>query len=130
MTLLQEWVEKTSGDPVVWGKTDCTAYCVEWVKYAYGVDFSLPAYTSRKEAQKLIAEAGCLADLWGKQILKHGGYEVFEPQEGDVGVIETSDHGQVGVIFTGRGAMIWKGEGGVVFLGGNPKSIAKVWSFR
>ena len=130
MTLLQEWVAKTCDDPVVWGKTDCTAYCVEWIKHAYGVDFSLPAYASRKEAQKLIAGAGCLADLWDKQVAAHGGYEVFEPQEGDVGVIETSDSGQVGVIFTGRGAMIWKGNKGVVFLGGNPKSIVRIWSFR
>lgn len=130
MTPLQEWVEATSQEPVVWGQNDCTAYCVAWIKHAYGVDFSLPQYASRKEAQQHIAKAGSLAELWNEQILKHGGYEVFEPQEGDVGVVNTSDHGQVGVIFTGRGAMLWKGDGGLVVLGGNPKSIVKVWSFR
>jgi hypothetical protein len=130
MTQLQDWVAKTADDPVVWGKNDCTAYCVEWVKHAYGVDFGLPSYASRKQAQRLIASAGCLADLWGEQITKHGGCEVHEAQEGDVGVIDTSDSGQVGVIFTGRGAMIWKGDGGAIMLPGNPNAIVKVWSFR
>lgn len=86
----REWID---------GEHDCSAWPARWA------GIPIPAYSTREEAEALVADAGDLVALWVRRI---GGRlrRVAEPIAGDVGIIQAVDAQrrvtQVGAIFTGR----------------------------
>lgn len=115
------------GKPVVWGVDDCSAWAAGWYHLKTGNKPSLPEYSSKDEAHKLIEQAGGLVTLWGRALVGFG-IERFGPaQSGDVGIIDTRKFGPVGGIFGAGGVFYLRSEDGYSMLSPRQKTILRVW---
>lgn len=126
--LLKAFIESWKDVPVIWGESDCTAYAAKWVEIATGCAVPrLADYSSRDEALELISRYGGLLALWDEALAQAGIFENhYEPQLGDVAIVRTADHGDVGVIIANDGACILRTETGTRFL--RPRAFEKVWA--
>lgn len=126
--LLKAFIEGWKDVPVVWGESDCTAYAAKWVEIVTGSPVArLADYSSKDEALEIIAQYGGLLSLWDAALERAGIYENhLEPELGDVALVRTADHGDVGVIIANNGACILRTETGTRFL--RPRSFVKVWA--
>lgn len=122
---VKAYARSFEGVPVTWGVDDCSMFVARWVERETGLPLPLPSYGSRDEAHTLIAEAGSLAALWGNLAAEVGIHETGAPELGDVGVIDTSRFGQVGVIWLANGACYWRESKGVTLF--QPRCYVKAW---
>lgn len=123
---LAAFLASFDGEPVVWGKTDCTACPALWLRQN-GYDVRLPEYASRGEAHALIEDAGGLVPLWSRHLAGTGiGTRYGDPKLGDIAIIETRLLGDVGVIVGAGGLCCWRKEGGFFWLA--PRSYLQVWA--
>lgn len=129
-TLLQAHVAAVEGATVQWGASDCTSWCAAWVLAATGktVPF-LGSYATLDEAHALIDAAGGLDVLWAQALARVGIHATpYAPQLGDVGIVNTSRFGHVGVIFAADGIALWRAEAGTALLRPRARDIIKVWA--
>lgn len=126
------YAEAAFEQPTIWGESDCTAWTRSWVESVHGRRMRLPKWSSREQALKYIEEAGSLADLWAGQIEVYGLFEQhYDPQPGDIGVINTHVAGQIGGIFLNHGIFAWRAEPvGARLLRPRPRTIVKVWAIQ
>lgn len=116
---------------VDWGVDDCSAWVAAWVEKAFGAKINLPSYSSREEALALIDKAGSLAALWDNLCAEAGSFGAhFEPEYGDVAVIDFGSYGQVGMIALDAPNFVWRTDVGYTIRSAFPRHIVKVWSFR
>ena len=141
---LRAYCSSVDGRPVTWGCDDCSTWALQWVVDETGREVDWPRYDTRDEAMAKIDEAGGLLPLWDAMAAKLGlpefiglhGFPLVAPPLGSVGIIETSHHGQIGVIFAdalvGCARMdVLEGEGpGVRMIGLRPRTIVKVWTLE
>lgn len=128
--LLQAHVAAVENKPVEWGVDDCTSWAAAWVLSATGkaVPFSA-SYASLDEAHALIDEAGGLDVLWMRALAQIGIWSTpYQPELGDVGVVNTASFGPVGVIFANDGVALWRAESGTGLLRPRKRDIVKAWS--
>ncbi len=124
-----DWKQQWDGVPVVWGESDCTAWAARWVEFATGKKLDLPKWNSRRDAQRLIAEAGSLEALWDEHLAKVGIYQTSEARWGDVGIMNTTVAGPVGGIFSPWAAGFnWRAEDGIRLLSIRPANLIAIWS--
>lgn len=127
--LLQAHVEGVEGKPVVWGESDCTSWAAGWVKTVTGKDVPFLGYSTLDEAHTLIDEAGGLDVLWTRALAQVGIYSTpYDPTLGDVGVVNTTRFGPVGVIFAQDGIALWRADNGTGLLRPRRRDIIKVWA--
>lgn len=126
---LQAFVEAVEGKPVEWGVDDCTSWCAAWVRDLTGRDVPFSAfYATLDEAHALIDEAGGLDVLWTEALAQADIFSTpYPPQLGDVGIVNTSRFGNVGVIFAQDGIALWRAEAGTGLLRPRARDIVKVW---
>lgn len=131
---LSDFIKGYQDKPVVWGASDCSSFCAAWVARQAGQGVKLPDYKSRQAAHDLIAEAGGLYVLWHQALeglpVKERLLRGFDmPQAGDVGIVNTGIHGEVGVIFTDFNLCLWRAETGFAYLHPRADRIVAAWSF-
>lgn len=86
-----------------WGFDDCSMWPAMWIAERCNRDLEIPAYDSEDDARAMIASAGSLANLWSDIASRNAIAATVDPQAGDVGVIHTALHGQIGCIFAKYG---------------------------
>lgn len=128
--LLQAHCEAVEGLPVVWGQNDCTTWAKAWVETATGRSVPLlGTYSSIEEAHALIDESGGLDTLWMRALARAGIHSTpYDPALGDIGVVNTSRFGPVGVIFAQDGVALWRADNGTALLRPRRRDIIKVWA--
>lgn len=126
--LLKSFIEGWKNVPVIWGENDCTAYAAKWVEMSTGCAVPrLADYSSQSEALELIGQYGSLLAIWDEALAQAGIFENhFEPKLGDVALLRTADHGDVGVIIANDGTCILRTDTGTRFL--RPRTFLKVWA--
>lgn len=128
---LQAFVQAVEGKPVEWGRDDCTAWCAAWIREATGKEVPfLGSYDSLDQAHELIDAAGGLDALWSQALARVGMYStpyVNDTQLGDIGIVNTSRFGPVGVIFSDDGIALWRADNGTALLRPRRRDIFKVW---
>lgn len=115
---------------VTYGVDDCTMFAREWVKVAKGIEVPFIPVGNRKQAYELIREKGGLETLWSEALGKAGipvGHD--KPQFGDIGLIDTRDHGPIGAIFAhgGLGAVRELSGGWRWF---SPRTVQAYWDLQ
>lgn len=136
MTILTDYIESAEGVPMVWGESDCSAWVANWVSHATGVSLPLPQWSTRREAQRLIVDAGSLHALWSDALAGTRFYRTWQPVDGDVGIINTGLAGPVGCIFCcgmsidgyKANAVAVRSENGVNLMGLRPANMIAAWS--
>ncbi|MGH6862446.1 MAG: DUF6950 family protein, partial [Phyllobacterium sp.] len=124
---LQAYVEATEGRPVKWGVDDCTSWVASWICAELGVDLPRLPFASRDDAHRIIHHFGSLDAIW-RDRLKGYANETSMPQLGDVGIVDTSRFGQVGVIFARDGHALWRAAHGTALLTPRPSSLITAWA--
>lgn len=125
---LRVFLEEENGKPSVWGRSDCSATPCMWLR-RLGHDVRLPAYSSKDEARAIVARHGSLVAAWdhflaGTEI----GERIGDPVLGDIAVIDTRLHGQIGGILAQGGILaIRRDEGGFAWFG-PARRFEKVWA--
>lgn len=111
---LQAFLTRFEGVPVVWGESDCSAAPALWWNEETGRKVELPAYSSREEAHAIIRRRGGLDAVWDDIAAQAGACQRYgDPEVGDVAIIDTRLHGQIGGICgAGRILIIRKDNGG------------------
>lgn len=126
--LLAEFIDKAV-EPVRWGVDDCTMWAATWVNIASGRPVATLGYDTEDKARVLIEQHGGLLNIWDRALSDAGFFESYEPQLGDVGLVDTRLSGPVGVIFGGGGlAMRRKADGGVWTFSTARRALIKAWS--
>jgi hypothetical protein len=125
---LRNFCEAHINTPCVWGSHDCTQFAARWVRQETGRTLALEPYSSRAGAYRLIARAGDLAALWAGVMHREGFATTHDPKAGDVGIVETQDHGQIGVIWTRPGFAAWRTENGVKVWVPRPDKVIASWA--
>ena len=136
MTKLTEYIEKAEGTPLIWGESDCTAWAASWVSEASGVLLDIPEWNSRRDAKRLIVEAGSLLELWSGVLSRSSFYRTWQPVNGDVGIINTGIYGPVGCIFCcglpieeyRATAVAVRSEKSASLMGLRPENMIAAWS--
>ncbi|WP_174804340.1 DUF6950 family protein [Martelella limonii] len=126
-----DWIAQWSETPITWGVDDCSAFAALWIKDARGIDVPLPQWSSRKEAKRLIAEAGSLYALWQEALAKSHIYEIpiHRVRTGDVGILNTTISGPVGgIFFAYGGGFASRFNDGVKRLPVRPANVIAAWS--
>lgn len=128
--LLQAHVDAVEGKPVVWGESDCTSWAASWVKTVTGKDVPfLGSYADIETAHRLIDEAGGLDVLWTQALARISIYSTpYDPELGDVGIVDTASFGPVGVIFAQGGVALWRADAGTALLRPRRRAIIKTWA--
>lgn len=126
--ILAEFLDEMDGQPVKWGKTDCSATPHRWLA-RLGIVADLPAYRSREEAHAIIAKHGDLLATWDwclrDTVL---GERIGAPQLGDIAVIDTRLYRQIGGIVASGGILIVRKDDGQFQWFGPVRRFAKVWA--
>jgi hypothetical protein len=127
---LHAFIMAVEGKAVEWGRDDCTTWAAAWVKEVTGKEVPLlGSYSTLDEAHTIIDEAGGLDVLWTMALAPLNIHETpFEPQLGDVGIVNTSRLGHVGVIFAQDGIALWRAIQGTALLRPRARDIVKVWA--
>lgn len=127
---LRAYLQDACEQPAVWGESDCTSWAAKWVEVATGKTVRRPHWSSRREAQALIAKAGSLDTLWQDVLSSFGLVERYsDPQPGDVGLIDTHTAGPVGGVFLHHGLFAWRGEPvGLRIIAPRRRTIIRVWA--
>lgn len=115
--------------PATFGIDDCSTWPAQWAVDISGREIDWPAYDSREVANALIAQAGSLEAVWSP-ILRRAGFSQTdgeEPGVGDIGIIKTRHHGDVGGIFAFGRTFCWRAEKGVRLLGPRRHTIIMTW---
>lgn len=113
---LKALVESYEGIPANWD--ECSVYPAQWIADELGIDVPWPSYADEAEGRAMIEAAGGLVNLWSDVAKEIGVKEVRrEPvQLGDVGVIRTSKHGQIGGVFADHGVFTCRTTNGMRHL--------------
>lgn len=99
--LLDAYLIEVANRAFTWGEHDCCSMASEWVRRCSGVSIELPAYTTAKEALRIIAAGGGLQAM----ITERLGQPADEPQRGDVALLAGGAVGIVlGEVVAGPGA--------------------------
>lgn len=124
--LLQAHLDEAQALDMVWGTDDCTAWVASWMERRTGRAVHRPQWHSEEEARRLIDAAGSLDALWDRVMRENGYPETFEPERGDVGIIDVRGV-QVGGIFLAGGYFAWRGapRGVAVLL---PRQTVRAWA--
>lgn len=111
--------ERLKGAPVRWGEDDCSMMPAQWIASITGKEFDFPLYSSREEADAIIADHGGLVTVWSKMAKQVGLMEIIneQPQIGDVGIIMNNHEVPVGGIFLHGGVIMWRAEVGTRQIG-------------
>ncbi len=126
---LLDWLKQSETIKCVWGRSDCSAWPAKWVEFLTGKPVPLPQYSSRDEADMMIANAGSLEVLWGRAlqgIAEPIGTDPGLCKAGDVGILNTKRYGQTGVIIASPRLAYIKAEGpggGVI----RPRNMVQIW---
>lgn len=124
---LRAFLEEIAAEPVTWGRNDCTATPWRWVQ-RHGVTGALPAYASREAAHAIIARHGSLVATWDHYLDGQLDPRWDAPQPGDVAVIDTALHGQIGGILASGSIMVIRRDDGGFQWFGPVRRFAKVWA--
>lgn len=123
---LRAYVDAAQTEPLVWGKSDCSAWPAAWVAQETGRKVPLPPYGSRADAHAIIGKAGGLVNVWSAMAQQVGLLTTPQPVLGDVGVVALSDR-DIGGIFAHDGILYVRTDAGRV-IGLRPKKILAAWS--
>jgi hypothetical protein len=128
MAELSAFLEAEQQEMPVYGRSDCTATPCRWVQ-RLGHRVLLPVYASKEEARAIIAGHGSLVSAWDHFLSRADVHErQGDPQLGDVAVIDTRLHGQIGGILAQGGILaIRRDEGGFAWFG-PVRRFEKVWA--
>lgn len=127
--LLKAFIEGFHGKPVTFGVDDCAPFAALWIEYATGRKVHLPAYDSREGGQELIRRAGGLVEVCEPCLAESDVFERFGvPRLGDVGVLRTSQFGDVGGVFGAGGCFFWRHAEGTAVLCPRQRYVLKVWA--
>lgn len=125
---LAAFLQSLEGVPTVWGETDCSATPWRWLR-ARGISASLPAYASREEARAIVARHGDLVATWDACLDGSGVGERFgDPHLGDIAVIDTRLHWQIGGIVAHGGILAIRKDDGHFAWFGPVRRFEKVWA--
>lgn len=115
--------------PVTWGRDDCSMFAAQWAADQIGRDLLFPSFDGEDEGRAMIARHGGLVGVWDEVARANGLSRVQGAiQSGDVGVIHTFAHGDVGCIFLKYGAMAMiRADHGYGLLGIREKHIMGAW---
>ena len=119
---IRRLAKSLEGVPVTWGPDgdDCSQLPLQWVvgwrerMTGTAPHVEAPDYSTREEAEAVIAAAGGLVNVWDPICRQLGLSEIGAadiPVIGDVGIFKTS-FGEVGGIFVHGGAILWRHERG------------------
>ena len=106
---LPEYIASNRRRPFEWGSFDCVLFVAGWVRLRTGVDqlAGLPAWTSEREARRVIASIGGLSAALDSRLVRiKPGMAI----DGDIGIVENT----LGV-FTGR-HIVAAGQSGLIFI--------------
>lgn len=123
---LQAHIDAVTAVPVVWGLSDCSAWAGAWVESQLGRSLRLPRYRGEAEGRALIDAAGGLVALWDSVAARAGLRETGAPALGDVGLVETSAFGPVGVIVAVGGLCALRTPASVTYL--RPRRFLRAWT--
>ncbi|MEP9374991.1 hypothetical protein [Mesorhizobium sp. KR1-2] len=124
---LQAYVDAVEGKTVEWSVDDCTSFAAGWVELISGIMVPRLKFNNQDEAHSLIAGHGGLLPIWENALRNFPlRYEFDRPRLGDVGVVETSRFGEVGVIVAHDGIALWRAAKGTALL--RPRRFVKVWA--
>lgn len=124
---LGDYINGTGGIPAEWGVSDCTEWLARWIEAETGKTLPRAAYSSKREAQRLIADAGGLVSLWDGALLPAGIERADAVRAGDVSVVDTMNFGPVGCVWTRPGIAAWRTENGVKLWSPNSSHILASW---
>ncbi|MFP1634081.1 DUF6950 family protein [Zhengella sp. ZM62] len=121
--------ERFTDVPVTWGLDDCSMFAAQWAADRLGREFVFPSYEGEDEGRALIASYGGLVPVWDAVAEANGLSRVHGPvRAGDIGVIHTFAHGDVGCIFMKYGTMVMiRATTGVRLIGIREKHVAGAW---
>lgn len=127
-----EFAKQFCWKPVEWGKDDCSMFAAQWAADRLdrlGREFRFFHYDGEDEARALIEEKGGLVNVWDEVAAANGIYRVPDRiRSGDVGVIHTHLHGDVGCIFVKYGAVcLIRSDLGFHSLGIREKHVLGAW---
>lgn len=126
--LLASFVDRAV-EPVRWGVDDCTMWAANWVEIASGRAVATHSYDTEDKARALIERHGGLLNIWDRALGDAGFFESYDPQLGDVGLVDTRLSGPVGVIFAAGGlGLRRKAGGGVWTFSTARRALIKAWS--
>ena len=128
MTFGDRFAEKS----VEWGIDDCSMWVATWIAGRFastGREIVFPAYGSEAEARQIIDAAGGLANVWAEVAAVNGIQPVRDSiRAGDVGIINTFLHGDVGCIFMKYGAVAAiRSDPGYRMIGIREKHVVAAW---
>jgi hypothetical protein len=107
--LLPAYLDEIGDEPLAWRKSDCVMAVAGWVERLHGIDCSLfvPPYESAEQGLAIIENRGGF-DCYAIKVMAHLGFAVTpEPEDGDVGLIDTRTLSNV--IGGGVLAILWRG---------------------
>lgn len=126
---LKAYIAALGERPATWGVDDCSTWPAQWAVEITGREIDWMPYDSREAAHAIIEAAGSLEAVWSPLLRRAGFIEIHgeEPSVGDIGIIKTKYHGDVGGIFAFGRAFCWRAEKGVRMLGPKLHTIVTVW---
>jgi len=134
---LRTFCASVAGKPIEWGQDDCSTWVLQWVVNETGSEVDWPAYSSREEAEAMIASAGGLEAIWTRMARDLRLVECHEEAipAGSVGLLNVETWGgPVGVIFAHGNVVCWRHERGARVFGvrrwsnAGRATIVKVWT--
>lgn len=120
MADIAEFLQRYTGEPFVWGKSDCALWVASWWAENHGVDPAAKlrsTYASEEEKEALVAREGGLLRLVSGLAASVGAKRLQNPQRGSFAIIEPG----ICAIWTGD---FWavRSPTGIVFI-----KEAKAW---
>lgn len=124
-----DFCEQFDGKPCEWGVDDCTMFAAQWAMVRLDQQILFKPYHSEEQARATIEKYGSLVNLWGEMAQMNGIPKVHDRiQAGDIGIIHTYRHGDVGCIFLKYGASVAiRTDESCGFLGIREKHVLGAW---
>lgn len=85
--LLEDFLAPTSGEPLVYGHSDCAPWVLRWVEASGATVPPIPKYADQTQALRLIRVHGGVARLYAHYAARCGLVETRGLRRGDIGLI-------------------------------------------
>ncbi len=128
--LLAGFIEARRSRPFEWGANDCCLFAADWVALATGKDPAADlrgTYSTALSAQRIVADAGGLAQLVEAALHRHGFSPVVATlaARGDLIVRDSGQGDCVGVVLGAQSAFV--GAEGLAFAATNEQTDSRFW---
>lgn len=130
MDALSKFILATSGEPWVYGYSDCAPWVLRWVEEATCKSAPIPEYSDKRGAVRVVKEAGGVLPLFLSFAAAMELPETLSPQRGDVGLLEHPRGlmARIGAVYLGQGKWAAKmTTGQVATFSARP---VRIWSLN